>query len=528
MREKDIPNPEDIQKEFEEFVNKRFGGQVKIIAQEFPMMGKQKVSTPISNIEEPLFTGNFEIKPKEMKAQLDRFVIGQDEPKKALSIAVCDHYNQVRKFLKDPKDPSHENYAKQNVLILGPTGVGKTYLVKQVAKLVGVPFVKADATRFSETGYIGANVDDLIKDLVNQTNGNIQKAQYGIIYLDEADKLATRGQSTGRDVSGRGVQMGLLKLMEETDVDLRASHDPASQMQAFMEMQQKGKVEKHCVNTRHILFIVSGAFSGLSELTAKRLKKKHIGFGFQKEHSLLEDCSQEMSTQDFIDYGFEPEFIGRLPVRVACQELDEEALFTILKSSEGSIVKQYVESFNSYGIELRFTDKALKMIALKTVEEKTGARGLLTILEKLFREYKYALPSTNILELEVTEDMVRSPSAHLDTLLKNLHEDPRTEIKIIKAFEKTFEIEHGMKIIFDNSAVQHLIRRARAENIEADQLCSELLQSFEHGLNLVHQNTGRSEFVITEEVLVHPRQALERMVKESYNYKEGTSPELLN
>jgi len=419
MNEKDIPKPEDIQKEFEEFVNKRFGGQVKIIAQEIPFVSKAKASSTTSSSEEPLNI-EFDYKPKDLKAHLDRFIIGQDEAKKALSIAVCDHYNQVRNHLHNPSSSTHEHYAKQNVLILGPTGVGKTYMVRQIAKLMGVPFVKADATRFSETGYIGANVDDLIRDLVGQANGNLQKAQYGIIYLDEADKLATRGQSSGRDVSGRGVQMGLLKLMEETDVDLRANHDPASQMQAFMEMQQKGKIEKHSLNTRHILFIVSGAFSGLSEIVAKRLHRKRIGFSSDKKHSDLNDYAQDMATQDFIDFGFEPEFIGRLPIRVACKDLDEEALFSILKSSEGSVVNQYVTSFASYGIDLSFSDGALRYIASKTVEEKTGARGLMTILEKILRDYKYFLPSTKLSELEITEELVKHPKSYLDKLLEEL------------------------------------------------------------------------------------------------------------
>lgn len=419
MSEKDIPKPEDIQKEFEDFVNKRFGGQVKIIAQEIPFLHKQKAHTASTSSDEPLNI-DFDYKPKDLKAHLDRFIIGQDEAKKALSIAVCDHYNQVRNHLSNPNSSSHESYAKQNVLILGPTGVGKTYMVRQIAKLVGVPFVKADATRFSETGYIGANVDDLIRDLVGQADGNLQKAQYGIIYLDEADKLATRGQSSGRDVSGRGVQMGLLKLMEETDVDLRANHDPASQMQAFMEMQQKGKIEKHSLNTRHILFIVSGAFSGLSEIVAKRLHRNRIGFASGTKGSELSDISQDMTTQDFIDFGFEPEFIGRLPIRVACKDLDEESLFSILKSSEGSVIRQYVASFLSYGIDLSFTDNALRYIASRTVEEKTGARGLMTILEKILRDYKYFLPSMKISELEVSEELVRHPKEFLDKLLKEI------------------------------------------------------------------------------------------------------------
>lgn len=518
MSDKEFPKPEEIQKEFEDFVKKRFGGQVKIIAQEIPQLIKDQEQGSKSG--ENADSLKFDMKPKDLKAYLDRFVIGQDEAKKALCIAVCDHYNQVLEHFNNPELPLNENYMKQNVLILGPTGVGKTYMIRQIAKLIGVPFVKADATRFSETGYVGANVDDLIKDLVQQANGKIQKAQCGIVYLDEADKLASPNQSHGgRDVSGRGVQMGLLKLMEETDVDLKAGHDPASQMQAFLEMQQKGKIERQVVNTRHILFIVSGAFTNLSDLISKRLHKNKIGFDRTERISEETNLLQLAVTQDFVDYGFEPEFIGRLPVRVACNLLDEKTMFAILNDSEGSILRQFVSAFNHYGIELSFSEKALRLIASKAVQEKTGARGLMTILERILRDYKFYLPSTDILNFEVTEEVVEKPKEFLENLLASLQEDRRAEIKLIKDFERHFFNEHGMKISFDNAAVQFLIRRSREEGSSADKLCQEILQSYEHGLKLIQQNTGRSEFLIDENIVKHPRQALEKMVKDSYNLK---------
>ena len=197
-------------------------------------------------LKKQTFDLKFDLKPKEVKQYLDRYVIKQDDAKKALAIAVCDHYNHVREVHENPK-VADTDYSKQNVVMLGPTGVGKTYLIRHIAKLIGVPFVKADATRFSETGYVGANVDDMIRDLVTQADDDIELAQYGIIYLDEVDKIATPPNIIGRDVSGRGVQIGLLKLMEETEVDLRAGYDAASQMQAMMEFQQKGKVEKRII-----------------------------------------------------------------------------------------------------------------------------------------------------------------------------------------------------------------------------------------------------------------------------------------
>ncbi len=518
MSEREIPKPEDIQKEFEDFVKKRFGGQVKILAQEFPFRAKDEGAS--EKISRQPIDLNFDHKPKAVKAYLDRFVIGQDEAKKALSIAVCDHYNQVRHYLKNSDGSIDENYSKQNVLILGPTGVGKTYMVRQISKLIGVPFVKADATRFSETGYVGANVDDLIKDLVHQAQGDIQKAQFGIVYLDEADKLASpTAGSMSRDVSGRGVQMGLLKLMEETEIDLKGSHDPASQMQAFLEMQQKGKIERNVVNTRHILFIVSGAFVGLNAIAAKRLNQSAIGFQRLNKTTETDIDALSLTTQDFIDFGFEPEFIGRLPVRVACQDLDAEALFSILKNSEGSIIQQYIRGFGAYGITLRFTDCALHSIAQRAVAEKTGARGLMTILEGILRDYKYHLPSTNILELEVSADLIRDPQGFLKRLLQSLQDDHHSEIKLIREFEKSFANDHAMSIKFDEAAVQYLVRQAKSDGVSVDQLCKNLFQSFEYGLKLIQHNTGRDFFVISEDLVSQPRQGLEKLVKESYNAK---------
>ena len=211
-----------------------------------------------------------------------------------------------------------------------------------------MPFVKADATRFSETGYVGANVDDLIRELLSQADDNLELAQYGIIYLDEADKIATPPNIIGRDVSGRGVQIGLLKLMEETEVDLRAGNDVASQMRAVMEFQKRGKVEKEVINTRHILFIISGAFTGMEKIIKKRMHQSRIGFSAdvvsQKDETA--EYLEHVTPKDFIDFGFEPEFIGRLPVHVICNELAVDDLLYILKHSEGSIIRQYENAFS--------------------------------------------------------------------------------------------------------------------------------------------------------------------------------------
>jgi len=437
-----------------------------------------------------------------------------------LAIAVCDHYNHVRELNESP-DAGKSDYSKQNVLMLGPTGVGKTYLVRLIAQLIGVPFVKADATRFSETGYVGANVDDLIRDLVSQADGDIGLAQYGIIYLDEADKLASPPQRMGRDVSGRGVQVGLLKLMEETDVDLRAGHDMTSQLQAFMEFQKKGKVDKKNINTRHILFIVSGAFSGLEKIIKTRLAHRKIGIGAiiktaDEEHRL--DLFQYAATEDFIEFGFEPEFIGRLPVRVSCQQLLADDLYRILKESEGSIVRQYRQSFWAFGIDAMFADDGLRRIAEKAYEEKTGARGLMTVAEQILREYKFELPSSNIVQFVVTAEVVNSPLPELTRILADAAYNQHLVLRErIHFFEQAFFSQHKMKIKFDDLVIEWIVDKAGREKVQPKIICSELLKSYEHGLKLISQNTGQLEFKITIEVVNNPQGTLEKWIKESYS-----------
>ncbi|MFK7872020.1 MAG: AAA family ATPase [Oligoflexales bacterium] len=528
MSDQNFPKPEDIQKEFEDFVKKRFGGQVQVISQDFPMHDRKTKKSveeesssqdleEVKNLESLL---EFRMTPKEVKSYLDRFVIGQDDAKRALSIAFCDHYNHVRDCYEN--DRVDADYAKQNVLVLGPTGVGKTYLVRQMAKLAGVPFVKADATRFSETGYMGANVDDLVKELAAQANDDLEVAQFGIIYLDEVDKLSAPSQQHGRDVTGRGVQLGLLKLMEETDVDLRGGHDPASQMQAFMEMQQKGKVERKVLNTRHILFVVSGAFTGLSEIIGKRLCQQKIGFGSDNAQKIDRDSEtsllREAQTQDFIDYGFEPEFIGRLPVKVSCQPLKAEDLLKVLKDSEGSILHQYKRAFEGYGLSLDFDEDALLRIAELAAEEKTGARGLMSVCENLLRDFKFELPSSGVEHLQVTSELIDFPQVFLKRILSEVHPKTAQVEKDLKDFSADFENQHGMSLTWTPEAIQKIIRCEVSEDIVG--YCRSLLHGYEYGLKLIEQNTGKKDFVLSGDVIADPRLALERMIRESYESQE--------
>jgi ATP-dependent Clp protease ATP-binding subunit ClpX len=415
-------DPETIQQEFQEMVKKKFGGQVQVLSMDdgFPGAGfdpGDDLEEETSKKEIQQSIQDFSYKPKDIKKHLDRFVIGQDQAKQALAIAVCDHYNHLRHELNTEADSSH--YQKQNVLILGPTGVGKTYLVRLISDLIGVPFVKADATRFSEVGYMGANVDDIIRDLVQVAGGDKELASQGIVYVDEVDKLASRRDHTGRDVSGRGVQFGFLRLLENSDVDLNASHDMASQFKTFMSFQRKGKVEKDVVNTKNILFIFSGAFHGLEEIINKRVEHKSIGLHSTSKGLEMDEALKKVESKDLVNFGFEHEFIGRLPIRVSCESLSPQDLYQILTSSEHSIIKQYKESFAHYGIQLSFTDKALKMISERAYEQKTGARGLVAVIESLLRPFKFEMPSTGVKVLEVNEELVNNPMGALHMLIQS-------------------------------------------------------------------------------------------------------------
>ena len=520
MSDKKLPRPEDVQKEFEDFIKHRFGGNVQVFSSHMQPPESSPDSEPDSEpkAEESDSIFDFNLKPKQVKEYLDQFVIKQNEAKKAISIAVCDHYNQVKRCLKNP-EASTEDYSKQNVLILGPTGVGKTYLIRKVAELIGVPFVKADATRFSETGYVGANVDDLVRDLVQQADGDIEKAQYGIVYLDEADKLASPSTSLGRDVNGRGVQFGLLRLMEETEVDLRSGNDIQSQMQAIMDMQRGGKASKSKVNTKNILFIVSGAFTGLEDHIKKRLQTNQIGFTgtSSSKKDLGENVFPHATTEDFIEFGFEPEFIGRLPIRVSCASLQEDDLYQILDESQGSIIHQYRRAFEAYGIKIDFSEKGLRKIAARAFTERTGARALMTVCEKALRDFKFELPTSHISEFIVCAETIENPEQALANVLSQ--PDMRDHLKLekeIDQFEEMFKDNYGMAIKFDDDARRVLVTRAKEENRSMINICNDVLMSYEHGLKLIMQNSGKTSFTLPAETVNNPRAHLERLIKESY------------
>ncbi len=461
----------------------------------------------------------FNLKPREIRDYLDRFVIQQSEAKKVLSVAICDHYNHVRQCLEDPA-LRERDYAKQNILLLGPTGVGKTYLMRCIAKLIGVPFVKADATKFSETGYVGGDVEDLVRDLVKAADSDVDLAQYGIIYIDEIDKIATAtGSAVGRDVSGRGVQINLLKLMEETDVNLHSQTDIAGQIQALMDFQRQARPRKRTINTRHILFIVSGAFDKLAEQVKRRMQSGQIGFASAGRDRPADDTDllQFAQSRDFIDYGMEPEFVGRLPVRVACQALTAEDLEKILLTSEGSILQQYRADFSGYGIDFEITPEAVREIAVQAQTENTGARGLMTVLERVLRNFKFELPSTAIKSFRIDRATVAQPSGALQTLLRMNAAQQSDVLKAdVAAFAARFQKDYGFELAFENAAIERLIELSLATDKTIRALCEEKFRDFHHGLKLIAGDGEPRRFAITREVVDAPDKVLSRWVVDRF------------
>ena len=461
---------------------------------------------------------NFSMKPREIRDYLNRFVIKQDEAKKVLSVAICDHYNHVRRCLQNSASNDAE-YAKQNIIILGPTGVGKTYLMRTAAKLIGVPFVKADATKFSETGYVGGDVEDVIRDLVKAAKGNVDAAQYGIVYIDEIDKIAGKIDSRGKDVSGRGVQINLLKLMEESNVNIVAPQD----MMGQMRMAMSNKKQKRSINTRHILFIVSGAFDKLGENIAHRMDKNRIGFSLDSQNDRDLEPSEYLKyaeTDDFIKYGFEAEFIGRLPVRVACEALTAPDLSNILTSSEGSILKQYKEDFLGYDIDFSITPEAINKIAELAIKEKTGARGLMTVLERTLRDFKFELPSSGIRHFELDTETVASPKDRLTKLLfENSDLVRQSLIDDLKKFEINFSKSSGFEIEFTNDAQNALIEKSIKLDKSISTICNELFKDYEHGLAIVARNSNDKKWELTKDAVDTPDKYLSELVVKSFNKK---------
>ncbi|MDZ7270753.1 MAG: AAA family ATPase, partial [candidate division KSB1 bacterium] len=343
-----------------------------------------------------------------------------------------------------------------------------------------------------------------------EANGDIRLAEYGIIYLDEIDKIASSGNIYGPDVSRTGVQRNLLKLMEESEVDLKTPHDLASQVEAAMEAQRTGKVTRKKVNTKNILFVVSGAFAELEEIIRKRLKQQPIGFTTEKEASTASLDRQAIlkmvRSEDLIKYGFESEFVGRLPVVVCLNDLSVEDLYHIVKNPNSVVVQAKKRDFMAYGIELDFEDEALRKIAEQAYAERTGARGLVSAMERVLLKFEKKLPSTNIKKLTVTAAMVEDPVGELNKLLLQ---------HAIKEVQKRLLASTGVVVTFTDKAVEMINAMAEQQNRSFETVCNELLKDYEYGIKLLN----RPEFTVDEKVVADPKGRLEELITEAYHGK---------
>ncbi len=576
-----VPDQKELEKELNEYLGKKYGDRIRLVVPMlFPKPQTEEVSKEEKGIGEGKGKFHFDLKPEELEAFLNDYIICQEDAKQILATKICTHFNRIKftKSIKGRDRYEEVGHIKNNILMVGPTGVGKTYLIKLIAKKIGVSFVKGDATKFSETGYVGGDVEDLVRDLVYEANGDIELAQYGIIYVDEIDKIASSNNIIGPDVSRTGVQRALLKPMEETEVDLKVLHDPISQLEAIEHYRRTGKREKRTINTKHILFIMSGAFNGLEEIIKKRLNREGIGFGAEiRSKDERAEYLKQVKAEDLIAYGFESEFIGRLPVTAVFEKLEVDDLYAILKNPNNPIILGKKKDFKSYGIDIQFEEKALYELAVKAYEEKTGARGLVSAVEKVLIKFEKRLPSTDIRKFVVTRVVVEDPGQELEGLLQEpsnpemlekfeallSHEkmalkesilnreaefkkrygivfrEGRIDLIVnriiekgydvntvfeeavgiqrqVEEFEMDFKRRNGIYLQFSEEAIDRITEILLNEDGKGTALFSRLSKDYEYGLELISDKTGQKEFIITREAVDNPEGYLDRTIREIY------------